>query len=103
MKRQNSKETPQDPEVTLTAVPSSEFFRNSDYQYQALKEPMALTKYGKRRYVIMPYEDYEQIMDKRFEQVIKTSRVATRASAMTDEQLQAIRDAKVPPEYEDTD
>ena len=98
-----SKETNTESENILITVPSSEFFRNSDHQYQALKEPMALTKYGKPRYVIMPYEDYEEVMNRRFEMEIQKTRKVIRAADLSKEQLQAIRDARVPPEYEDLD
>jgi prevent-host-death family protein len=73
----------------ITTVTSADFQRNiGRYQDEALKKPVAITKNGRLRTVLISAEEYARL--KR-----RDRRVIT-AGEVSDRQTAALRDAKVP-------
>ncbi len=73
-------------------VSAAEFHRNlGRYQDMALTAPVAITKNGRERTVLISAEEYERLK--------RRDRRAHLAGDLTDEQIEAIRNSKVPDEY----
>ena len=81
-----------DKDDTIT-VSAAEFHRNlGRYQDLALMKPVAITKNGRERTILLSAEEYHRLK-RRDRRVILTA-------DLTDEQIEAIRNAKVPDEYD---
>ena len=80
---------PREEPITVT---ETEFHRNVDhYQNVARTKPVTITKRGRRKSVLLSAEEYERL--KR-----RDRRVVT-PDDLTDEEVEAIRKAKVPARY----
>jgi prevent-host-death family protein len=75
--------------VTITAA---EFHHNiGRYQDIALTKPVVITKNGRERTVLLSAEEYVRLK--------RRDRRALAASELSERQVEAIRDAKVPDEF----
>jgi prevent-host-death family protein len=75
--------------VTVTAA---EFHRNlGHYQDIALTKPVAITKNGRERTVLVSAEEYARLT--------RRDRQVLAAGDLSEPQIEAIRNAKVPDEY----
>ena len=80
---------PLDETVTVSAA---EFHRNiGRYQDIALTKPVVITKNGRERTVLLSAEEYHRLK--------RPDRRVILTEDLTDEQVEAIRNAKVPDEY----
>ena len=80
----------------VVTVTSADFQRNFGlYQDEALKKPVAITKNGRRRTVLISAEEYERLK-RRDRRVITAGEVSAR-------QIAALREAKVPDRFADLD
>lgn len=76
----------------MSKISSAEFQRNLGlYQDKALAEPVTITKNGRERLVLLSVEEYQRLK--------RRDRRVFRIEDVTDEQLAAIAQAKVPDEY----
>ena len=76
--------------VTVTAA---EFQRKlGTFQDTALTQPVVITKNGRERTVLISVEEYHRLK--------RRDRRAVPVGALTDREVEAIRNAKVPDEYE---
>jgi len=77
----------------MKQVNATDFQRNfAEYQDSALVEPLAITKHDRPRLVMMSYEDYHRLR--------RGIRKALHVTELSDEDMRAIMDAKVPSEYD---
>ena len=75
--------------VTVTAA---EFHRNiGRYQDIALTKPVAITKNGRERTVLLSAEEYSRLK--------RRDRRAIAAGELSEQQIAAVRDAKVPDDF----
>jgi prevent-host-death family protein len=82
-----------DDTVTVT---SAEFHRNiGTYQDIALTKAVTITKNGRERTVLISAEEYERLK--------RRDRRAIAAGELTDRQIAALREAKVPDQHADLD
>jgi len=78
--------------ATRLSVTAAEFHRNlGRYQDLALTRPVAITKNGRERTVLISAEEYDRLKRRDREVVL--------AEELTEEEIEAIRNAKVPDEY----
>jgi prevent-host-death family protein len=83
------------PEQMIT-VTSADFQRNIGlYQDEALKKPVAITKNGRPRTVLISAEEYERLK--------RRDRRVIAAGEVSDRQIAALREAKVPDRFADLD
>jgi prevent-host-death family protein len=79
--------------VTVTAA---EFQRNiGTYQDIALTKAVSITKNGRERTVLISAEEYERLK--------RRDRRAVAAGELTDRQIRALRETKVPDQHADLD
>lgn len=84
---------PNDQPLTISSV---DFQRNiGKYQDEALKRPVAITKNGRRRMVLLAAEEYDRL--KRRDRQVMTP------GDWTPEQIAALAASKVPPGHEHLD
>ena len=82
-----------DDSVTVTAA---EFHRNVGvYQDMALTRPVAITKNGRERTVLLSAEEFHRLK--------RRDRRVVAAGDLSDSQVEAIRNAKVPDQHADLD
>jgi prevent-host-death family protein len=82
-----------DETVTVTAA---EFHRNiGTYQDMALTKPVTITKNGRERTVLISAEEYARLK--------RRDRRVVAAGDLTDRDIAAIREAKVPEDHRDLD
>jgi prevent-host-death family protein len=80
----------------MVTVTSADFQRNIGlYQDEALKKPVAITKNGRPRTVLISAEEYERLK--------RRDRRAMSAGEISDRQFAAVREAKVPDRFADLD
>ena len=80
----------------MRKIPASELQRNpGGVQDLALVEPVAITRNGRERLVLMSIEAYRRLTDK--------PRKAPPAEEMSDAQLEALLAAVVPPGFDASD
>jgi len=80
----------------VVTVTSADFQRNIGlYQDEALKKPVAITKNGRPRTVLISVEEYERLK--------RRDRRAISADEISDRQFAAVREAKVPDRFSDLD
>ena len=80
----------------VVTVTSADFQRNIGlYQDEALKKPVAITKNGRPRTVLISAEEYERLK--------RRDRRAISAGDISDRHLAALREAKVPDRFADLD
>ena len=80
----------------IVTVTSADFQRNIGlYQDEALKKPVAITKNGRPRTVLISAEEYERLK-RRDRRVIAAGEVSER-------QIAALRETKVPDRFADLD
>ena len=83
------------PEQILT-VTSADFQRNLGlYQDEALKKPVAITKNGRPRTVLISAEEYARLK--------RRDRRVLEAGEVSERQIAALREAKVPDRFADLD
>ena len=76
----------------MTKITSSEFQSDIQrYETEALNEPVTITKDGEDCLVLLSIEEYARLM--------RRDRRVFAVEDLTDEQTEAIRQAKVPDEY----
>jgi len=76
----------------VVTVTSADFQRNIGlYQDEALKKPVAITKNGRPRTVLISAEEYERLK--------RRDRRALSAGEISDRQIAAVREAKVPDRF----
>jgi len=79
-----------------TTVSAAEFHRNIGvYQDMALTRPVAITKNGRERTVLISAEEFHRLK--------RRDRQAINAGELADRHVAAIRDARVPDQYEHLD
>jgi prevent-host-death family protein len=80
----------------IIKVTSADFQRNIGlYQDEALKNPVAITKNGRLRTVLISAEEYERLK--------RRDRRVIAAGEVSDRQIAALREAKVPDRFADLD
>jgi len=80
----------------IIKVTSADFQRNIGlYQDEALKNPVAITKNGRPRTVLISAEEYERLK--------RRDRRVIAAGEVSDRQIAALREAKVPDRFADLD
>ncbi|HSZ75689.1 MAG TPA: type II toxin-antitoxin system Phd/YefM family antitoxin [Rhizomicrobium sp.] len=76
----------------IVTVSSAEFHHNiGRYQDMALTKPVVITKNGRERTVLLSAEEYARLK--------RRDRRALALSELSEEQITAIRDAKVPEQF----
>jgi prevent-host-death family protein len=76
----------------IMTVTAAEFHRNlGRYQDIALTKPVAITKNGRERTVLVSAEEYARLK--------RRDRQVVLPGELTDREIEAIRNAKVPDEY----
>lgn len=76
----------------MSVVSSAEFQRNLGlYQDKALAEPVTITKNGRERLVLLSVEEYARLK--------RRDRKVGLTSELSDEWIEAVKNAKVPDEY----
>ena len=80
----------------IITVTSADFQRNIGlYQDEALKQPVAITKNGRPRTVLISAEEYARLK--------RRDRRVLEAGAVSERQIAALREAKVPDRFADLD
>jgi prevent-host-death family protein len=80
----------------VVTVTSADFQRNIGlYQDEALKKPVAITKNGRPRTVLISAEEYERLK--------RRDRRAISAAEVSERQVAALREAKVPDRFANLD
>jgi prevent-host-death family protein len=80
----------------IVTVTSADFQRNiGRYQDEALRKPVAITKNGRTRTVLISAEEYERLK--------RRDRRAITAGEVSERQIAALREAKVPDRFADLD
>lgn len=80
----------------IVTVTSADFQRNiGRYQDQALTKPVAITKNGRQRTVLISAEEYERLK--------RRDRRVLAAGEISERQVAALRGAKVPDRFTDLD
>lgn len=81
---------------TTVTVTAAEFQRNiGTYQDIALTKAVTITKNGRERTVLISAQEYERLK--------RRDRRAVAAGELTDRQIAALREAKVPDQHADLD
>lgn len=80
----------------MKSVKSTEFQNKMGlYQDMAQKEPIAVTRHNRVSFVLLSFEQYQKLTQE--------SKRAIHPSQLSSEDLETIRNAKVPPEYAEID
>jgi len=80
----------------VLTITSADFQRNIGlYQDEALKKPIAITKNGRPRTVLISVEEYERLK--------RRDRRVLAPSELSEHQIAALRESKVPDRFADLD